>query len=62
MVIHSQPQEKEELYHLQEDPHELVNLIDTPEYREKIVELKQRMLYWYLKTSDNPHWEHLREL
>lgn len=62
LVIRSSPGAKEELYHLEEDPHELVNLIEVPEYGEKIRELKERMLYWYLKTSDNPHWEHLREV
>ena len=61
LVIRSTPGEREELYHLKEDPHELVNLIDKPEYVEKIRELKEKMLYWYLETSDNPRWEHLRE-
>lgn len=61
LVIRSAPGTKEELYHLREDPDELVNLIDRPEYEEKIKELKEKLLYWYLETSDNPHWEHLRE-
>ena len=52
---------REELYDLREDPSELVNLIDRPEHRETIRELKERLLYWYLETSDNPHWERLRE-
>lgn len=62
LVIRSMPGVKEELYNLKEDPHELVNLIDRPEYDGKIRELKEKMLYWYLQTSDNPHWEHARLL
>jgi choline-sulfatase len=46
LVIRSSPEEKEELYHLREDPDELVNLIDKPEYRKKIGDLKELILYW----------------
>ncbi|MFX1535728.1 MAG: sulfatase/phosphatase domain-containing protein, partial [Promethearchaeota archaeon] len=61
LVIRSMPGTREELYNLQEDPNELVNLIDVLEHSDKIRELKDKLLYWYLKTSDNPHWEHKRE-
>jgi len=61
LAIRSAPGMKEELYDLKNDPQELVNLIDDPKYSDKITGLKERILYWYLKTSDNPHWYRKRE-
>lgn len=61
LAIRSAPGMKEELYDLKNDPQELVNLIDVPKYSDTIKELKERILYWYLRTSDNPHWAHQRE-
>jgi arylsulfatase A-like enzyme len=51
---------KEELYDLRSDPQELHNLIDDPAYAEVQADLRSQLLYWYLDTSDNPHWEHTR--
>jgi arylsulfatase A-like enzyme len=48
---------KEELYDLKNDPQELTNLIDSPEHADVQRELRDRLLYWYLRTSDNPHWK-----
>lgn len=53
---------KEELYDMQNDPSELKNLIDDPALHNIQNELRQRLLYWYLRTSDNPHWEHERSV
>lgn len=51
---------KEELYDLKNDPFELKNRMDDPALREIQDDLRQRLLYWYLRTSDNPSAEHER--
>lgn len=43
----------DEFYNLAEDPDEICNQIDNPEFREKIFEMKEIMLNWYLRTSDS---------
>jgi hypothetical protein len=53
---------KEELYDLKNDPQELSNLIDAPALREIQFNLRERLLYWYLHSSNNPHWEHERSI
>lgn len=53
---------KEELYNLKEDPHELTNLIDDPSLENLRCKLRNQLLYWYLQTSDNPHWKRERGL
>ncbi|MCP4761314.1 MAG: sulfatase-like hydrolase/transferase [archaeon] len=60
--IRSYIEAKEELYNMKEDPQELINLIDDPQYADIIQDLKNKMLYWYLKNSDNPHYYHKREV
>jgi arylsulfatase A-like enzyme len=44
--------EKDELYDLRNDPQETQNLIDDPEYAEVLLQLKERMLTWYMRTAD----------
>ena len=44
--------EQDELYDLQADPGETRNLVDDPAYREILAALKERMLDWYVETSD----------
>jgi hypothetical protein len=44
--------EKDELYDLDKDPKELYNQIDNLEYQEIIVEMKQRVLQFYMETTD----------
>jgi len=44
--------ETDELYDLRNDPHELNNLVDDPEYRVALLELKERLLSWYIETCD----------
>ena len=51
---------KEELYNLVHDPNELNNLIDNPAHEKIKTDLKEQLLRWYLRTSDNPHWERAR--
>ena len=51
---------KEELYDMKHDPNELTNREDDSALEEVDEELRERLLYWYLRTSDNPHWEHER--
>ncbi|MHA1488131.1 MAG: sulfatase-like hydrolase/transferase [Promethearchaeota archaeon] len=51
---------KEELYDLIKDPSELNNLINDNVYSKIILELKEKLLRWYLNTSDNANWKRLR--
>jgi choline-sulfatase len=53
---------KDELYHLSEDPQELINRIDDHALIPLVQQLKDQLLTWYLRTSDNPHWEHERSV
>jgi len=53
---------REELYDLKNDPQERLNRADDPALNEIRNDLRQRLLYWYLRTSDNPHWEHERSI
>ncbi len=54
--------DKEELYDLIKDPQELNNLIDNEDCSNVIIELKEKLLRWYLNTSDNAHWKRARDL
>jgi choline-sulfatase len=51
---------KEELYHLENDPRETDNLIDDPDYEPIQRELRDKLLHWFLQTSDNPDWQRTR--
>jgi hypothetical protein len=42
----------EELYDLEEDPHELVNLADSPEHRPILERMRKAHLDWVLETKD----------
>ncbi|MHA1311242.1 MAG: sulfatase-like hydrolase/transferase [Candidatus Helarchaeota archaeon] len=53
---------KGELYNLKDDPHELNNLIDNDEYKQIKLELKDKLLNWFLNTSDSPHWSKVRNI
>ncbi len=44
--------ETDELYDLQRDPGEQCNLIDHPDYAERLCLLRNRMLHWYMETCD----------
>ncbi|MFC2125222.1 sulfatase-like hydrolase/transferase [Bacteroidota bacterium] len=61
----SQKKPIEELYDLENDPHELHNLIDEPSYREKLEELRQAHIDWQKNYGDLgfiPEEEMLREM
>lgn len=45
--------EMDELYNLDEDPMELNNLIDDPRYKETVVNMKERLLKYFMETSDH---------
>lgn len=44
--------EKDTLYDLRQDPDELVNVIDHPDYQIEILKMKLRLLKWYQETTD----------
>ena len=44
--------EKDELYNLIEDPGEINNIVDDPQYASELKELKDKMLSWYQETCD----------
>ncbi len=44
--------EMDELYDLENDPSELINLIDDASYQHVLNTLKERMLTWYMETCD----------
>lgn len=48
--------DKEELYDLMYDPNEINNLIDISAYDKIKADLKDKLVRWYLKTSDNTDW------
>ncbi|MHA1372698.1 MAG: sulfatase-like hydrolase/transferase [Promethearchaeota archaeon] len=53
---------KEELYDLINDPKENCNLIDSKELEEIKLRLKENLLRWYLRTSDNANWNRERNI
>lgn len=44
--------EKDELYDLDKDPQELNNIIDDINYKEALIDMKERMLTFYQETGD----------
>ena len=53
---------KEELYDLMYDPNEANNLIDIYAYDKVKADLKEQLLRWYLRTSDNSDWKRERNI
>lgn len=49
--------EQDELYDLQEDPREQMNRIDDPALKSVLLELKERLLDFYLETADVVPWQ-----
>jgi hypothetical protein len=43
--------DKDELYDLQRDPHEMHNLIDSAEHRQIILDLNKEMFDWLEETD-----------
>ncbi|MCJ7647745.1 MAG: DUF4976 domain-containing protein, partial [Candidatus Lokiarchaeota archaeon] len=52
----------EELYDLINDPQEYYNLIDLKEHDVIKTKLKEKLLRWYLQTSDNANWKRERNI
>lgn len=50
--VHDPMGDKDELYHLPDDPWELTNLVDNPAHRDLIGELRSRLLAWSIATED----------
>ncbi len=46
------PRPAEELYDLQADPHETVNLADDPKHRERLATMRQTLYTWMSETRD----------
>lgn len=44
--------EKDELYDLDNDPLELNNVIDNPDYKDIALKMRDRLLYHYMETTD----------
>lgn len=56
---------EEELYDLENDPYELNNLAENPEYQDKLTELRQKLVEWQEKYGDKgfiPETEMLRQM
>ena len=51
-------EEKDEFYDLKKDPNELNNVIDEPQYQDKIMKFRMKMLEFYQETSDVVPHEH----
>lgn len=51
---------EDELYDLINDPDETKNLINDTNYTKEKNDMKEKLLKWYLDTSDAPHWSHFR--
>ncbi|MGH2350908.1 MAG: hypothetical protein ACRDJN_04765, partial [Chloroflexota bacterium] len=47
-----QPHGEDELYHLTSDPYELHNLIDSPEHRDRVHDLRRALLDWTIDSED----------
>lgn len=60
--MRSVKEQGEELYNINEDPDELNNLIEDSQYKEQINDLREKLVRFYIKTSDNPPLEHKREI
>lgn len=61
LVMRSLEEQGEELYNIKNDPDELVNLINDSRYKKQIENMKEQLIRFFIKTSDNPPWEHKRE-
>ena len=46
---------REELFDCQNDPHELVNIADDPDYKNKLIELSNEMDRWLREIGDQPN-------
>ena len=49
-----------EVYDLEKDPGEFVNVGDRPEYRADAEKLTKMIVDWQKKTGDHPYWKRRR--
>ena len=47
------PTDKNELYNLREDPHEMTNLVDDPAYADVVYRMAARLREWQQRTGDD---------
>ena len=50
--VHDPMGDRDELYDLQQDPWELENVVDDPDKRDIVAELRLRLLHWSIQTED----------
>lgn len=60
MQIFTSPRAMIEVYDLENDPEELINVGDQPQYREEAEKLTRMMVEWQQKTGDHPYWKRRR--
>jgi arylsulfatase A-like enzyme len=46
------PKQTSELYDLKQDPYQLCNLVDDPEYQDVVADLRRRLEAWRERTDD----------
>lgn len=50
--VHDPMGDRDELYDLQQDPWELQNVVDDPDKRDVVAEMRLRLLQWSIQTED----------
>ena len=60
MQIFTAPRAMVEVYDLEKDPGEFVNVGDRPEYRADAEKLTRMIVDWQKKTGDHPYWKRRR--
>ena len=60
MQIFTAPRAMIEVYDLQNDPGELVNVGDMPQYRADAEKLTRQLVNWQKETGDHPYWKRRR--
>ena len=60
MQIFTAPRAMVEVYDLENDPDELVNVGDRPQYRMEAEKLTRMLVDWQQKTDDHPYWKRRR--
>jgi len=52
--VHDPMGDRDELYHLADDPAELNNVVDDGAHRDVVAAMQQRLLRWSVQTEDSP--------
>lgn len=56
------PYDMDELYNLKNDPYEMQNLIDNPDYRKELSEMQARFIAWVDQTEDVMTYSFVRRM